>query len=93
MLSIFSNMQPQGVQTMVLYSPIDWESFNNRKVLFLKINELIGIFKITVNNIPIIPERRPIIKVSALNTLDTSFFLEPKLLKTPISLVRSITDT
>ena len=27
MLSIFSNMQPQGVQTMVLYSPIDWESF------------------------------------------------------------------
>ena len=28
MLSIFSNMQPQGVQTMVLYSPIDWESFN-----------------------------------------------------------------
>ena len=42
---------------------------------------------------PITPAVKPIMIVSALNTLETSIFLAPILLKIPISFVRSITDT
>ena len=45
-------------------------------VIFLIII-FIGIFKINVTIIPSIPANRPSIKVSALNTLDTSFLLAP----------------
>ena len=48
---------------------------------------LTGIINTFVTIIPNIPEDIPIIKFSALNTLDISFFLAPKLLKIPISLV------
>ena len=42
--------------------------------------------------IPIKPEHKPIIKVSALNTRVISFFLAPSALNIPISLVRSNTE-
>ena len=52
----------------------------------------IGIFNKIVIIIPIHPLVSPIIKVSALNTRETSFLLAPMLLKIPISYVRSNTE-
>ena len=46
-----------------------------------------------VINIPKTPLVKPIINVSALNRYDTSFFLPPNDLITPISLTLSTTDT
>ena len=54
---------------------------------------LIGIFNKNETIIPNIPAVNPISKVSALKILDISFFLAPKLLIIPISLVLSTTDT
>ena len=54
---------------------------------------LIGIDKSNVTHTPKIPEDRPIINVSALNTREISFFLAPTARKIPISFVLSITDT
>ena len=56
------------------------------------ITALAGIHKINVIIIPIAPDTKPSIRVSALNTLDTSFFDAPILLKTPISFVLSRTE-
>ena len=44
------------------------------------------------NSIPIKPEEKPIISVSALKTLEISFFDAPIERSTPISLVRSSTE-
>ena len=52
-----------------------------------------GILIKYVNNAPITPAVKPIINTSALNTRLISFFLAPKLRKTPISFVLSTTDT
>ena len=54
--------------------------------------KLIGIFKINVITIPIIPEVKPMIKVSALNTREISRLEAPMARKIPISLVRSRTE-
>ena len=51
------------------------------------------ISKIKVIIIPIIPATAPIINVSALNRCPTSFLRPPSDLITPISFVRSTTDT
>ncbi len=53
---------------------------------------LIGIFKMIVAKIPIMPDAKPMIKVSALNTRETSFFEAPIARRIPISLVRSKTE-
>ena len=45
-----------------------------------------------MTTIPINPATNPIISVSALNTLETSFFDAPILLNIPISFVLSKTD-
>ena len=52
----------------------------------------IGMFSKMVMIIPNVPDINPIMNVSALNTLETSFFLAPIALKIPISLVLSRTD-
>ena len=52
----------------------------------------IGIFNNNVTTIPINPATNPIISVSALNTLETSFFEAPILRRIPISFVLSNTD-
>ena len=52
----------------------------------------IGIFKSSVIPIPKSPATSPTIKVSALNTLDISFFDAPIALKIPISFILSRTD-
>ena len=52
----------------------------------------IGIFNSTVIPIPSSPATKPTIKVSALNTLETSFLDAPIALKIPISFVLSSTD-
>ena len=52
----------------------------------------IGIFKSIVVKIPNIPAAAPTINVSALNTLDTSFFEAPIALKIHIYLVLSRTE-
>ena len=57
-----------------------------------EVTALAGIHKINVIIIPIAPDTKPSIRVSALNTLDTSFFDAPILLKTPISFVLSRTE-
>lgn len=51
-----------------------------------------GTLKRSVTNTPITPEKKPKVADSAKNTLDTSFFLAPKLLKTPISFLLSNTE-
>ena len=53
---------------------------------------LIGISKSTVIIIPIAPDIKPIIIVSALNTRDTSRLDAPSERRMPISLVRSSTE-
>ena len=52
----------------------------------------IGIFNNNVIPIPSNPATKPIIKVSALNTLEISFLEAPIALKIPISFVLSSTD-
>ena len=52
---------------------------------------LIGMFNKTVINMPSNPADKPIISVSALNTLETSFLDAPILLSMPISFVLSRT--
>ena len=52
----------------------------------------VGISNISVIPIPITPETLPTIKVSALNTRDTSCFDAPMARRMPISFVRSSTD-
>ena len=54
--------------------------------------KLIGIFKSNVTPIPIAPEVKPTINVSALNTREISFLEAPIALKIPISLVLSRTE-
>ena len=54
---------------------------------------LIGIMKSNVIPTPTRPAENPIISVSALNTFATSFFDAPKERSTPISFVRSMTET
>ena len=61
-------------------------------LIYFSITILIGILISMVTPIPIIPENRPIINVSALNTREISFFEAPILRKIPISFVRSNTD-
>ena len=58
----------------------------------LSITLLIGILISTVTPIPMSPEKRPMINVSALNTLEISFFEAPMLRRIPISLVLSRTE-
>ena len=53
---------------------------------------LIGMLRSIVTPIPISPENRPIINVSALNTLEISFFEAPMLRRIPISFVLSRTE-
>ena len=52
----------------------------------------VGISESAERIIPIMPEKMPIINVSALKTLQISLFLAPRALKIPISLVLSITE-
>ena len=54
-------------------------------ILFITI--FIGIFKSIVTIIPIKPDVKPTINVSALNTLEISFLLAPIALSIPISFV------
>ena len=58
--------------------------------LYIKL--FIGIVNNIVIPIPIIPDIKPIIKVSALNTLDISFLDAPIALSIPISFVLSSTE-
>lgn len=53
---------------------------------------LIGIVSNTVTPIPISPDTKPVMKVSALNTLEISFLDAPIALKIPISFVLSNTE-
>lgn len=53
---------------------------------------LIGINRITVMPIPIIPAVNPTMSVSALNTRETSLFEAPMARSIPISFVRSRTE-
>ena len=53
---------------------------------------LVGINRSKVIPIPISPDNKPIINVSALNTLEISFFDAPIALKIPISYVLSNTE-
>jgi hypothetical protein len=55
--------------------------------------KFIGTDKIYVSIIPIAPAVNPIMRASALNTLDISFLRAPTLRNMPISFVRSMTDT
>lgn len=58
----------------------------------LSITLLIGMLISIVTPIPMSPEKRPIINVSALNTLEISFFEAPMLRRIPISFVLSSTE-
>ena len=55
-------------------------------------NALTGYVSIQAITMPNMPENTPSINVSASNTRVISFFLAPKALSTPISVVRSRTD-
>ena len=74
-----------------------WSNFST--AMFLSPPETFAIIALTgkqriyVNTTPISPANKPMINVSALNTLAMSRFLAPMLLRTPISFVLSTTET
>ena len=74
------------ISTRIIAPPIGSVAILDISVTFLIIM-FIGIFRITVTRIPIIPEQDPTINVSALKTREISFLLAPIALKIPIYFV------
>ena len=97
LLAIFAGISPAIIVKIILIITNITPAFAGTTAFTLTpviacIPALIGIVNNTVIPIPSNPEISPTINVSALNTLDISFFEAPIALNIPISFVHSNTD-
>ena len=97
MLAILAGIKPPIIVKITLRITKTNPATNGTDVVIItpvnaKIILFIGNVRSTVMPIPITPAISPTIKVSALKTLDISFFDAPIALKIPISFVLSSTE-